>query len=80
MEIVFERLPQVIAKRARSRASHYADIQRGLWTKPVALGPQCSAWPKHEVDALQAARLRGCTEDEIRALVDELHQRRMEAQ
>lgn len=80
MEITYQRLNQIIAQRALSRSTHYADIQRGLWTKPVALGPQATAWPKHEVDALQAARLRGCTEDEIRALVDELHEKRKEVQ
>lgn len=78
MEITYQRLGEVLKQRALSRSTHYADIQRGLWTRPVALGPQATAWPKHEVDALQAARLRGCTEDEIRALVDELHCKRME--
>lgn len=79
MDICFERLPQVLAKRARSRASHYSDIAKGLWTKPVSLGPRCAAWPQHETEALQAARLRGASEGEIRVLVEQLHAQRKQA-
>lgn len=71
--LIFDRLPEVLAKRGRSRASHYADIQRGLWTKPVSLGPRCAAWPQHETEILQRARLAGKTEAEIRQIVSELH-------
>ncbi|MBE7422219.1 MAG: AlpA family phage regulatory protein [Zoogloeaceae bacterium] len=79
MGITFERLPQLLAKRGRSRASHYADIQRGLWTRPVALGPRCAGWPSAETEIQQAARLRGATADELRELVADLHEARKRA-
>jgi prophage regulatory protein len=74
--LVFQRLPQVLGQRARSRASHYNDIAKGLWTKPVSLGPRCAGWPQHETEQLQAARLRGATDNEIRELVETLHRQR----
>ena len=71
--VTFQRLPQVLGQRGRSRASHYGDIQKGLWTKPVQLGPRCAGWPQHETEQLQAARLAGLSEDQIRTLVEKLH-------
>jgi prophage regulatory protein len=66
------RLPAVLRERGRSRSAHYLDIQQGLFTKPVAIGVRAVGWPRHEVSALNAARIAGKTEDEIRALVRSL--------
>jgi prophage regulatory protein len=66
------RLPAVKTESGYSRSTIYLRISQGLWTKPVSLGPRCVGWPAHEVAALNAARIAGKTEDEIRALVLEL--------
>ena len=51
----------------------YRRIAKGLWTKPVRLGAQSSAWPQHEADALLAALVAAADEDAIRLLVARLH-------
>jgi prophage regulatory protein len=43
-----------------------------LWTKQVNLGTRCVGWPAGEVSALNAARIAGKSDDEIRALVVKL--------
>lgn len=66
------RLPAVLKRRGRSRSSHYADIKAGLFVKPVLIGLRAIGTPDNEVDALNAARIAGKTDDEIRALVVKL--------
>jgi prophage regulatory protein len=76
MNIKFFRLPATLEFRQRSRAGHYADIQNGLWTKPVRVSLRSVAWPEHEIQAINSARLAGKTDDEIRVLVATLEQNR----
>ncbi|MET0008719.1 MAG: AlpA family phage regulatory protein [Candidatus Thiodiazotropha sp. 6PLUC9] len=66
------RLPTVLRKRGRSRSAHYLDIQEGLFTHPVSIGSRAVGWPAHEVDAINAARIAGKTDSEIRTLVHKL--------
>ena len=66
------RLPTVLGERGRSRSSHYLDIQQGLFTCPVQIGLRAVGWPSTEVEALNAARIAGKTDEEIRALVVKL--------
>jgi len=66
------RLPAVLRKRGRSRSAHYLDIQEGLFTHPVSIGSRAVGWPEHEVDAINAARIAGKTDSEIRRLVRKL--------
>jgi prophage regulatory protein len=63
------RLPAVKAESGASRSTIYLRIQQGLWTKPVKLGPRSVAWPASEVAALNAARIAGKSDSEIRMLV-----------
>ncbi len=63
------RLPAVLRERGRSRSAHYLDIQVGLFTRPVSIGARAVGWPEHEVAALNAARIAGKTDAQIRALV-----------
>ena len=77
-DLIFERAAEVVPAVGVSRATFFANIQRGLWTTPVALGPNSSAWPKHERLAIMAAKMAGKTDDEIRALVIRLHAQRIE--
>lgn len=73
------RIPAVIARCGRSKAAIYAAIHRGEWTKPIRLGVRCSAWPVGEVDALNAAAIRGATPEQVRALVQLMHEARATA-
>lgn len=68
------RLPQVSACTGLSRSTLYQRSKReqGTFTPPVPLGPRAVGWPSHEVEALNAARVAGKTDDEIRELVKEL--------
>ena len=63
------RLPAVKSESGYSRSTIYLRIAQGLWTKQVNLGPRCVGWPAHEVSALNATRIAGKTDDEIRELV-----------
>ena len=63
------RLPAVQSESGYSRSTIYLRIAQGLWTKQVNLGPRCVGWPAHEVSALNATRIAGKTDDEIRELV-----------
>jgi prophage regulatory protein len=73
------RLPEV--KRAmghRADASIYNAIRAGLFTNGVAIGQRAKGWPDYEVDAINAARVAGKLESEIRELVKALHAKRTE--
>ena len=71
------RRPAVYARYPLGRTQLYANIQRGLFVKPIRLSERAVAWPAHEVDALCAARIAGKSDDEIRALVSQLEASRM---
>lgn len=73
------RLPTVKAETGASRSTIYLRIQQGLWPKPVKLGPRSVAWPASEVAALNAARIAGMADTEIRALVTKLEEARKSA-
>lgn len=76
MTINFRRLPAVLKQRGKSKSAHYLDIQEGLFTKPVPTGSRSVAWPEHEIDTLNAARMAGMNDEEIRALVSKLEAER----
>ena len=63
------RLPAVKSESGLSRSSIYLRISQGLWTKPISLGARAVGWPSSEVTAINAARIAGKTDKEIRALV-----------
>ena len=66
------RTPDVCAVTGMARPTLYEAMAKGLFPRPIKLGEKSSAWPASEVNAILAARIRGATEDEIRALVVEL--------
>lgn len=73
------RLPAVKAETGASRSTIYLRIQQGLWPKPVRLGPRSVGWPAGEVAAINAARIAGMSDDEIRALVIRLEAARRDS-
>jgi prophage regulatory protein len=73
------RLPAVKAQSGYSRSTIYLRMSQGLWTKPVSLGARAVAWPAGDVVALNAARIAGRTDAQIRTLVQKLEAARLSA-
>ena len=76
LDPIFRR-PRVEDTSGNSRSTLYLRISQGLWTRPVSLGPRAVGWPASEVAALNAARIAGKSDEEIRALVAQLHAARV---
>ena len=70
------RRKQVEAETGYSRSTIYLRISQGLFIKPVALGARAKGFPAGEITALNAARISGKSDSEIRALVARLHSAR----
>ncbi|ABC77527.1 helix-turn-helix transcriptional regulator [Syntrophus aciditrophicus] len=73
------RMPAVKSESGLSRSTLYLRISQGLWTRPVSLGSRAVGWPSDEVEALNAARIAGRTDEEVRSLVQELEAARKSA-
>jgi prophage regulatory protein len=72
-------MPEVKAETGiRSHVSIYTAIKDGLFTKPVPIGMRSVGWPDTEVKAINAARIAGYSEIQIRDLVNRLHAKRAE--
>jgi len=72
-----QRLPEILSLRGISRSKHYLDIQHGLWTTPVKMGPRCAGWPETETEAINTAIIAGKPEKEIKRLVSDLQAQRL---
>ena len=73
------RLPSVKHETGhRSDASIYNAIREGLFTHGVAIGQRAKGWPDYEVKAINAARIAGKSDADIRELVQRLHAKRTE--
>lgn len=66
------RLPTVKSASGLSRSSIYLRIAQGLWPHPVKLGARAVGWPASELAAVNAARINGLSDAEIRDLVKRL--------
>ncbi|MGJ7552628.1 helix-turn-helix transcriptional regulator [Variovorax sp. RB3P1] len=66
------RVIAVISARGIQKSQHYLDVQNGLYTPPLKIGKHASAWPAREVEILNAARIAGKSDDDIRVLVQQL--------
>lgn len=73
------RLPTVKSESGLPRSTIYLHIAQGLWTQPVKLGARAVGWPASEVAAINAARIAGKSDHEIRALVVKLEAARKSA-
>lgn len=73
------RIPAVLAETGyRSHASIYSAIKAGLFTKSVQISERSVGWPDDEVKAINAARIAGKSDADIKALVIRLHAKRTE--
>jgi prophage regulatory protein len=70
-------MPAVVGKYGKCVAAIYVDISKGLFVVPVSLGVRAVGFPLLEVDQILKARVAGATEEELRELVNSLHQNRM---
>lgn len=66
------KLHGVLSLTADSRSTHYNRIKDGTMVPSVSLGEHSVAWPEHEITAINAARIAGQSDDEIRTLVKRL--------
>ena len=66
------RLPAVKLATGLSRSTLYLRIAHGVFTHLVSLGGRAVGWPANEVAALNAARIAGKADAEIRVLVAQL--------
>jgi len=73
------RLPAVKISTGLSRSTLYLRIAQGVFPRPVSLGGRSVGWPAHEVAALNAARIAGKPDAEIRELVTKLETARKAA-
>jgi prophage regulatory protein len=73
------RLPAIIASTGLSRSTIYLRVAQGVFPKPVSLGARAVGWPASEVAALNAARISGRSNSEIRDLVAKLEASRKTA-
>jgi len=76
----FLRLPAVCERTGKPKSTVYREIGDGLLPPPVRIGERASAWPDDEIDAINLARLRGKSNDEIKQLVVDLVAARTEIQ
>jgi len=73
------RLPTVKAQTGYSRSTVYLRITQGLFVKPVRLGDRAVGWPAGDVAAINAARINGKSDADIRLLVEKLEAARSTA-
>lgn len=66
------RLPAIKMSTGLSRSTVYLRITQGLLTRPVSLGGRAVGWPATEIETLNAARIAGKSDMEVRLLVRQL--------
>lgn len=71
------RLPAVMSATGLARPTVYVRIKNGLFVRPVKISERAVAWPAEEVAAINAARIAGKSDEEIRELVTQLEQQRV---
>lgn len=72
MPIVMLRPKAIWTRLGCSRSGGYDKIKKGLLPPLIPLGPKSSALTEDEVEAINAARRAGKSDDEIRRLVRQL--------
>lgn len=72
------RQPRVSAESGLARSTLYLRIDQRLWTRPVNLSARAVGWPAEEVAAINAARIAGKSDEEIRHLVTKLEAARIQ--
>lgn len=66
------KLPEVLNLSAMKPTSVYQQAKAGLFPPPIKLTERSSAWVESEVAAVNAARIAGKSDAEIKQLVNQL--------
>ena len=77
MAIRFVRERELLYLLGKRRSTKNNDIRRGLLPRGVPLGPREIGWPEHEIEAINCARLRGASAEDVKALVTKLEAERL---
>jgi len=56
MAIKIFRLNELLPLRGVSRSTHYLELSRGLWTRPIRLSIRSRGWPAYEVEGNRPAK------------------------
>lgn len=67
-----ERLDSAERLTGKKRSLIYVEMADGTFPPAVKIGERSIAWPRHELEALNAARAAGLADGGIRALVQRL--------
>lgn len=67
-----ERLDSAERLTGKKRSLIYVEMADGTFPPAVKIGERSIAWPRHELEALNAARAAALPDTEIRALVKRL--------
>jgi prophage regulatory protein len=70
------RLEQALQYTGEKRSSYFAKAAAGLMPRPVKIGARATAIPMRELEAVNAARIAGQTDEEVRTLVASMHAER----
>lgn len=74
------RIQDTLQRTGSSRTPLYEDVANGLFTRPIKVrGQRAAGWPEREVEAILAARVAGVPDEEVRRLVQALHEDRRQA-
>ena len=73
------RLPEVQNQTGNKRTTIYNRIAQGTITRPVSTGGRTVGWPQSEISKINGARIAGQSEEQICALVCQLHEGRAKA-
>ena len=76
-KILYNTIGEVLRRKAIGRSTLYAEIQRGVFSKPVKLRARKVGWPQHEVDQMMLPYLHSPGEHECRQFVRALEDDRM---
>jgi prophage regulatory protein len=63
---------EVLKLTAKSNTTLYSDIKLGLMIPACKISQNSVAWPEHEIFAINAARVAGKSDEQIKKLVTEL--------
>lgn len=70
------RIKQACDATGETRSTFYSKAAAGLLTRRIKIGPRAAAVPVRELAAINAARIRGESDVQIKALVARLHAER----
>jgi prophage regulatory protein len=73
------RLRAILSSTGLSRSTIYLRISQGVFPKPVSLGGRAVGWPAIDVETINAARIAGKSDREVRELVAKLEAARKAA-